>query len=140
MVVAGAVSTACGECVRVDAPLVLLLFAGVDALVLLTEECAVLLVPIQAPLPPLAFKFVQLKIITGELSCKSGNDEENVELPAIDLVNLAVHVVTAPTAAAPLDLCVLCVVVALVAAVAAAAVVLPNVSIDLRVLKRRIAA
>lgn len=43
---------------------------------------------------PLVLKFVQLKIITGELSCKSGNDEEMVDEPLIDLVNFEAHVAT----------------------------------------------
>lgn len=43
---------------------------------------------------PLELKFVQLKIITGELSCKSGNDEEIVEVPLIVLVNFEAHVAT----------------------------------------------
>lgn len=42
----------------------------------------------------LVLKFVQLRIITGELSCKSGSDDEIFEEPLIDLVNLEAHIAT----------------------------------------------
>lgn len=70
---------------------------------------------------PLVLKLVQLKIITGELSCKSGNDEE-MEEPLIDFVNFEAHVAT--------DDWLLFVCGSLVKG-------FWEVSIDLRVLKRR---
>ena len=70
---------------------------------------------------PLVLKFVQLKIITGELSCKSGKEDEMVDEPLIDLVNLEAHVATGDWLLAGIDddrgFC--------------------DVSMDLRVLKRR---
>lgn len=43
---------------------------------------------------PLVLKLVQLKIITGELSCKSGNEDDIDEEPLMVFENFEAHVAT----------------------------------------------
>jgi len=45
--------------------------------------------------PPLLVRVVQLKIMTGELSCRSGNDDDIAVLLAMLLLNLLLHVANA---------------------------------------------
>jgi len=91
--------------------------------------------------PPLLVRVVQLSIMTGELSCRSGNDEDIAVLLAILLLNLLLHVAKA------CDLCCCLLLVLLLwqmlllllnsCCCCWAAVNVLYVSVDLRVLKRR---
>lgn len=84
---------------------------------------------------PLVFKLVQLRIITGELSCKSGNEEDIDEEPLIDFVNFEAHDAMGE------ELCWVYVSLApppLADALCWDAVAELKVSMDLRVLNRRI--